>query len=152
MRSVKRRLKIIAFGAVLILFGVFQGGCEYVLTGALTGFSMGLGYIYTTIAERTVSYDIDRMSRAAVLALKKMGISIHDQSKTEGHRRIRARAKDLDITIKLKEITHKSTKIRVNAGHVIIRDKATAVEIIRQTVEVAETLAQKGHFEAASTI
>lgn len=152
MRSVKKRLKIVAFGAVLISLGLFQAGCEYALTGALTGASMGLGYLYATIAEKTVSYDIDRMSRATVLALKKMGISIHAQSKAEGRRRIRAKAKDLDITIKLKEITHKSTKIKVNAGNVIIRDKATALEIIRQTVEVAETLAQKERFEAASII
>jgi len=87
-----------------------------------------------------------------LLALKKMGISIHDQSKAEGQRRIRAKAKDLDITIKLKEITHKSTKIKVNARHVIIKDKATALEIIRQTVEAAEGLGQKERFENASII
>ncbi|MFB0508409.1 MAG: DUF3568 family protein [Thermodesulfobacteriota bacterium] len=152
MRSVKRRLKIIAFGAVLISFGVFQAGCEYAVTGALTGVSMGLGYVYANIAEKTVSFDLDRMSRATVLALKKMGMSIYDQSKTEGQWKIRGKAKDLDITVKLKEITRKSTKIKVNAGNVIIRDKATALEIIRQTVEVAETLAQKERFKAASII
>lgn len=152
MRIVKRRLKIVAFGAVLIFFGFFQAGCEYALTGALTGVSMGLGYIYTTIAERTVAYDLDRMNRAAVVALKKMGISIYDESKAEGETKIRAKAKHLDITVKLKEITHKSTKIKVNAGKVIIRDKATALEIIRQTVEVAKIMGQKERFEAASTI
>jgi len=152
MRPVKRRLKIIAFGAVLILFGVFQAGCEYAVTGALTGVSMGVAYLYTNVAEKTVSFDLDRMSRATLLALKKMGISIHDQSKAEGQRRIRAKAKDLDITIKLKEITHKSTKIKVNARHVIIKDKATALEIIRQTVEAAEGLGQKERFENVSII
>ena len=152
MRSIKRSLKVVAFGAVLILFGVSHTGCEYAVTGALTGVSMGVAYLYTNVAEKTVSFDLDRMSRATLLALKKMGISIHDQSKAEGQRRIRAKAKDLDITIKLKEITHKSTKIKVNARHVIIKDKATALEIIRQTVEIAETLAQKERFENASII
>jgi hypothetical protein len=152
MRSVKRRLKIVAFGVVLILFGVFQAGCEYAVTGAVTGVSMGIAYLYTNVAEKTVSIDLDRMSRATVLALKKMGISIHDQSKAEGQRRIRAKARELDITIKLKEITHKSTKIKVNARYVIIKDKATALEIIRQTVEAAEGLAQKERLETAFTI
>jgi hypothetical protein len=152
MRSVKRRLKIVAFGVVLILFGVFQAGCEYAITGAVTGVSMGIAYLYTNVAEKTVSIDLDRMSRATVLALKKMGISIHDQSKADGKRRIRAKARELDITIKLKEITHKSTKIKVNARYVIIKDKATALEIIRQTVEAAEGLAQKERLETASTI
>jgi hypothetical protein len=152
MRSVKRRLKIVAFGVVLILFGVFQAGCEYAITGAVTGVSMGIAYLYTNVAEKTVSIDLDRMSRATVLALKKMGISIHDQSKADGKRRIRAKARELDITIKLTEITHKSTKIKVNARYVIIKDKATALEIIRQTVEAAEGLAQKERLETAFTI
>ncbi len=152
MRPVKTRLKIIAFGVVLIMFGVFQAGCEYAVTGALTGVSMGIAYLYINVAEKTVSFDLDKMGRATLLALKKMGISIHDQSRVEGQRRIRAKAKDLDITIKLKEITHKSTKIKVNARHVIIKDKATALEIIRQTVEIAETLAQKERLENASII
>jgi len=152
MKIVQKQLKIVAFGAVLIYLGVFQVGCEYALTGALTGVSMGVAYLYTNVAEKTVSFDLDRMSRATVLALKKMGISIHDQSKAEGQRKIRAKAKDLDITIKLKEITHKSTKIKVNARHVIIKDKATALEIIHQTVEAAEGLGQKERFENASII
>ncbi len=152
MRSITRSLKVVAFGVVLILFGGSHTGCEYALTGALTGVSMGVAYLYTNVAEKTVSFDLDRMSRATVLALKKMGMSIHDQSKAEGQRKIRAKAKDLDITIKLKEITHKSTKIKVNARHVIIKDKATALEIIRQSVEAAEGLGQKERFENASII
>jgi hypothetical protein len=152
MKIVKKQLKIVAFGAVLISLGVFQAGCEYAVTGAVTGVSMGVAYLYTNVAEKTVSFDLDRMSRATLLALKKMGISIHDQSKAEGQRKIRAKAKDLEITIKLKEITHKSTKIKVNARNVIIKDKATALEIIRQTVEAAEGLGQKERFENASII
>ena len=93
MKIVKKQLKIVACGAVLISLGVFQAGCEYALTGALTGVSMGVAYLYTNVAEKTVSFDLDRMSRATLLALKKMGISIHDQSKAEGQRKIRAKAK-----------------------------------------------------------
>ena len=152
MKIVKKQLKIVVLGAVLISCGVFQVGCEYAVTGALTGVSMGVAYLYTNVAEKTVSFDLDRMSKATLLALKKMGMSIHDQSKAEGQRKIRAKAKDLEITIKLKEITNKSTKIRVNARNVIIKDKATALEIIRQTVKAAEGLGQKERFENASII
>jgi hypothetical protein len=152
MRTVKRRLMIVALGLLLILVGAFQTGCQYAVTGALTGVTMGIGYLYANIAEKTVAFDLDRMTRATMLAFQKMGISIADESKAEGQRRIRGRAKDLDITVKLKEITHKSTKIKVSARNVIIKDKATALEIIRQTEEVAETLAQKERFETASTI
>lgn len=111
---------------------------------------MGVAYLYTNAAEMTVCCNLNRMGRATLLALRKMGISVCDQSKDEGERKIWAKAKDLDIIIKLKEITHKSTKIRVSARNGIMKDKATALEIIRQSVEAAEDLSQP--LEAASTI
>lgn len=96
---------------------------------------------FANVAEKTVCFDLDRMGRATLLALRKMGIPTYDQSKAEGERRIRARTKDLDITIKLKEITYKSTKIKVNARNGIIKDKATDLEIIHQIEEVAKSIA-----------
>jgi hypothetical protein len=137
---------------LLLSLGVAQAGCEYAATGALTGVSMGIAYLYTNVAERTVCFSMDRMGRASLLALRKMGISVSEQSKDEGARKIRAKTKHLDITIKLKEITPKSTKIKVSARNGILKDKATALEIIRQTVEAAEVIPHKKRFEPASTI
>ena len=146
----KTLVRIVVRALLLVFLGISHAGCEYAATTALTGVSMGVAYLYANVAEKTVCFDLDRMNRATLLALRKMGISICDQSKAEGERKIRAKTKDLDIIIKLKAITHKSTKIKVNARNVIIKDKATALEIIRQTVEAAESLAQKKRFEAAS--
>ena len=142
---------MVARAVLLLLFGIPHAGCEYAATTALTGVSMGVAYIYATVAERTVCCDMDRMRTAALTALRKMGISICDQSKDVGETKIRAETKDLHITIKLKKITHKSTKIKVSARKGIIKDKATALEIIRQAVEEAESLAQEGRVTAAST-
>jgi len=150
MRLRKTWIRMVARAALLLLLGVPHAGCEYAATTALTGVSMSIAYLYTSIAERTVCCDLDRMGKAALLALKKMGISICDQSKDGGERKIRAETKDLHITIKLKEITQKSTKIKVSARHLIMKDKATALEIIRQTVEEAENLAQEEGIKAAS--
>ena len=144
-------VRIVVRVVLLASLGVAQAGCEYAATTALTGVSMGVAYLYTSVAERTVCFTIDRMGRASVLALGKMGISVSEQSKDEGQRKIKAKTKDLDITIKLKEITPQSTKIKVSARNGILKDKATALEIIRQTVEAAEGLTQKKRFEAAST-
>lgn len=135
-----------------VIFRNFYDSWDYAATTALTGVSMGVAYIYANVAEKTVCFDLDRMGRSTLLALRKMGIPIYYQSKAEGERRIRAMTKDLDITIKLKEITYKSTKIKVNARNGIIKDKATDLEIIHQTEEVAKSIAQKGRFEDASTI
>jgi hypothetical protein len=152
MRIKKTTVPIIVRVVLVLLFGVSHAGCEYAVTGALTGVSMGIAYLYANVAEKTVCFDLDRMGRASELALRKMGISIYDQSSTERETKIRAKTEDLEITIRLKEITHKSTKIKVNARHAIIKDRATALAIIHQTVEVAETLPSKKQFEAAFTI
>jgi hypothetical protein len=143
-------VRIIVRVVLLLFLGISHAGCEYAVGPALTGVSMGVAYLYTNIAERTVCCNLDRMGRATLLALRKMGISVCDQSKDESERKIWAKAKDLDIVIKLKEITHKSTKIRVSARNGIMKDKVTAFEIIRQSVEAAEALSQP--LEAASTI
>jgi hypothetical protein len=147
----KALVRIVVRAALLLSLGVAQAGCEYAATTALTGVSMGVAYLYTSVAERTVCFNMDRMGRASVLALRKMGISVFEQSKDEGARKIRAKTKDLNITIKLKEVTPKSTKIKVSARNGILKDKATALEIIRQTVEAAESLAREKRFEAVST-
>jgi hypothetical protein len=146
----KTWIRMVARAVLLLLLGVPHAGCEYAATTALTGVSMGVAYVYMNIAERTVCCELDRMGKAASLALKKMGISICNQSKDGGQRKIRAETKDLHITIKFKEITPKSTKIKVSARHLIMKDKATALEIIRQTVEEAESLAQEEGITAAS--
>ncbi len=152
MKLKKTTVRLIVRVIIVLLFGVTQAGCEYAVTTAVTGVSMGIAYLYMSVAERTVSFDLNRMGRASVMALNKMGISICDQSTAQGETKIWAKAKDLDITVKLKEITAKSTKMKVDARHVIIKDKATALEIIRQTVELAEELSQKERTEASYAI
>jgi hypothetical protein len=148
----KKTLVRIVVRTVLLLFlGVAQAGCEYAVGPTLTGVSMGVAYLYSNIAERTVCCSLDKMKRATVSALNKMGIPVHDQSEADGERKIRAKTKDLDITIKLKEITDKSTKIKVSARNGILKDKATALEIIRQSVEAAENLSREKGFKAVST-
>jgi hypothetical protein len=147
----KAVIRIIVRAVLLLSLGAAQAGCEYAATTAITGVSMGVAYLYTNVAERTVCFSLDRMGSATILALKKMGIAVHDQSKARDESKIRAKTKDLDIVIKLKAITDKSTKIKVSARNGILKDKATALEIIRVSVEAAETLPQEKGFKAAST-
>jgi hypothetical protein len=147
----KTLVRILVRTVLLLSLGVAQAGCEYAATTAITGVSMGIAYLYTNVAERTVCCSLDKMGRATLLALGKMGIPVHDQSEADGERKIRAKTKGLDIIIKLNEITHKSTKIKVSARNGLLKDKATALEIIRQSVEAAENLSQEEGFKAVST-
>jgi len=117
-------------------------GCQLAVPVCLSGVSMGAAYMYTSLAEQTFSYDLDKLSRAALTALTKMGMVVVRQSLEEGNRHIEAKATELSISIKLKPITSKSTKMRVNARKGILLDKATALEIIRQTSSEAARIAR----------
>jgi hypothetical protein len=103
---------------------------------------MGVAYYYMNVTEKTSVYDLDTMNKACLLALKSMGFTVGNQSKDEdGNRKINAKAEALDITIKLKKITPKCTKIKVTASRdVFIRDKATSAEIIIQAERTAELM------------
>ncbi len=103
---------------------------------------MGVAYYYMNISEKTCVYDLDTMNRASLVTLKRMGFKLGEQSKDEdGDRKIKADSEDLNIIVKLKKVTHKCTKIKVTARkNVVIRDKATAAEIILQTEKTAELM------------
>jgi len=65
--------------------------------------------------------------------LKKMDIKTIDDYKTVDGRTIIAATKELDIAIDLEEVTSKTTQIKVDARkRVLLKDKATAAEIINQ--------------------
>ena len=135
-------IAVVSLAVCLALSSLIFTGCAVVAPIALTSTSMGVAYYYMNVSEKTCVYDLDTMCRASQLTLKRMGFKLGEQSKDEdGDRKIKADSEDLNITIKLKKITHKCTKIKVTARKsVVIRDKATAAEIIMQTEKTAELM------------
>jgi len=146
MASSKRSIEIAALVACLSVLCLCSTGCQVALPLAITGTSMGVAYYYMNVAEKTCVYDLDTMTKASALTLKRMGFTIGEQSTDEdGDRKIKAEAEDLDVMIKLKRITDKCTKIKITASEdVVMRDKATAFEIIFQTEKAAEQLVKRG--------
>ncbi len=140
MKPKKSSRKILIIAPLLLLFCIFQTGCEYAGSLALTGVTMGIAYYYTNVADQTFSFDLERMNRASLMTLKRLGFAIRDQTIEEEERKIKAETEDLDIIIKLKWITHTCTKVTVKVREGIKMDKATALELIVQTGEMAEKL------------
>lgn len=142
MKPRKKSAEIILLITLILLFCFFHTGCQYAAPLALTSTSMGIAYYYTNVAEKTCCFDLDRMTRATLQALRKMGFSICDQSMTEGERmiRIKAETENLDIIIKLKKVTSKCTKIKVKVREGAKMDKATGIEIVCQIEEAAKGL------------
>ena len=117
-----------------VFFFILLSGCAAV---ALTGAGVGVSYTLSNVAYRSFSSPGDQVHKATVDALKKMGIKIVDDYKTENGRTIIASTKELDIVIDLEEVTSKTTQIKVDARkRVVLKDKATAAEIINQVGKI----------------
>jgi hypothetical protein len=120
----------------IIFFLPLVSGCTAV---ALTGAGAGISYTLSNVAYRSFSFPVDRVHQATIDALKKMDIKIIDDSKSEEGRTITATTKELDIVIHLEEVTSKTTQVKVDARkRVVLKDKATAGEIINQVGKILE--------------
>jgi hypothetical protein len=131
-------LILIAF-LFLLLFG---SGCASIVVSAMgTGASMGIPYVLTASADRTLNFSFEDVNEATPKVLKKMDLVVVNQSQLKNGERIVAAADELDITIDMEVITKMVTKVSIDAkkGN-FVKDKATAEEIINQ---LEKTLAQK---------
>jgi hypothetical protein len=118
----------------IVLFLPIVSGCTAI---ALTGAGAGISYTLSNVAYRSFSFPVDRVHQATIDALKKMDIKILDDSKSEEGRTITAMTKELDIVIHLEEVTSKTTQVKVDARkRVVLKDKATAGEIINQVGKI----------------
>ena len=107
-----------------------QSGCVAL---ALTGAASGIEYTVTNVAYRTFTSPEKKVHAAAVRALKKMGISLDVEDEIDGGHFLKGETPDLTITVEVKSVTNKATKVSVDARkNLIIKDKAVAVEIISQ--------------------
>jgi len=135
-------IAVVCLAVFLSVSALLFTGCQVVAPIALTTSPMGVAYYYMNVSEKTCVYDLDTMNRASMVTLKRMGFKLGEQSRDEdGDRKIKANTEELNVTVKLKKVTAKCTKIKVTARkNVVIRDKATAAEIILQTEKTAELM------------
>lgn len=130
-----------------VLFGIFammlwQTGCAQVLVpGTIAG--AGELYRYSTgnIAQQTFFGNPDQVIAAAEKALKKMNIELTgiDRSGTEAV--VSAETAELKIRVELQPVTPTVTRVVINAAkNHVVKDKATANEILSQIQLAMETL------------
>jgi len=128
--------------SILYLFSLCISGCATIAISALgVGAGLGIPYVFTNCADRTVNFSLDQVNRAAPLVLKKMDIVVYARTWTQTGETIRATADEIDIQIEMQRVTSKTTRITVDAKKSqFVKDRATAEEIIKQ-LEI--TLAKK---------
>ncbi len=116
------------------LLGCAEIGLTVPAAAAVSGGAAGVNYSVTNNAYKTISYPIADVETALNRALKKMDIKETELKREVDKVGISAVAGDLDIHIDLEKITPTVTRIEVSAKKdLIIKDKATATEIIVQT-------------------
>lgn len=100
----------------------------------------GVAYTVTNVAYKTVSYPVKRVEAATRGALRRMAIKEDTREVLEdGTLRITAKTEKLVIYIDLEKITPATTQIKVNAVRAtVLKDKATATEIIEETEKILD--------------
>jgi hypothetical protein len=112
-----------------------MGGCAAVgLTALGVGAAVGVSHTLNGIVYRTFSEPLPKVKRATLTALSQMEIPVEKVEKTEQGERIKAKASNRAIEVEFESLTPKATRMRVTAdSHGLIKDSATATEIILQT-------------------
>jgi Protein of unknown function (DUF3568) len=117
-------------------------GCAAVaLTAGGVGLSTGVSHTLGGIVYKTFAAPQAKVRRSTVAALGRMQIKIVE-AKREGNKEvITARASDREIEIEIEALTPNTTRLAVTAikDGGLLRDSATATEIILQTEKLVGT-------------
>jgi len=117
-------------------------GCVPVaVTAAGVGMASGVSHTLGGIVYKTFAAPQTKVQRATVAALRKMQVKVTETKREDNKELITARAADRDIEIEIEALTPNTTRITVvvkkDGG--LIRDSATATEIILQTEKLVGT-------------
>jgi hypothetical protein len=117
-------------------------GCAAVaLTVGGVGLATGVSHTLGGIVYKTFSAPEPKVRRSTMAALKRMQIDIVETKRDGNKELIQARASDREIEIEIESLTPKTTRMTVTATKEssLIRDSATATEIILQTEKLVGT-------------
>jgi hypothetical protein len=119
----------------LVLCAMLSGCVAVALTAAGVGMATGVSHTLGGIVYRTFAAPQTKVRRSTVAALGRMQIKVVESTQDGNKEVIKARASDRDIEVQIEALTPNTTRIAVTATKDggLIRDAATATEIILQT-------------------
>ena len=127
---------------LLVLAVTVLPGCAAVaLTAGGVGLGTAVSHTLGGIVYKTFAAPQTKVRRSTVAALGRMQIKVVDTKVQGSTETIRARAADRDIEIEIESLTPNTTRLTVTAKKDggLIRDSATATEIILQTEKLVGT-------------
>lgn len=122
---------------VLVLILSLQGCAAVALTAGGIAAGVGVNYTMSGIAYKTVIAPVPETRLATLKTLNRMQVKVlQDEATYEGWE-ITGEASDRNIDIELEELTPTTTRMRVTVdkGQILFKDRATATEIIAQSVQ-----------------
>lgn len=124
--------------ALALILTVCLSGCDPVsLTAASLGAATGITHTLGGIIYKTFTAPMKTVENASVRAMKDMGIEVTSRTTNEnGERVIVGKARNRDIELLLEPLTKQTTRIRAIARNGLLKDSATATEIVLQTERV----------------
>jgi hypothetical protein len=131
---------LLCAGLAAIAFSL--NGCVAVaLTAVGVGMATGVSHTLGGIVYKTFAAPQPKVRRSTVAALGRMQIHIVESSHDGTTEVIKARAADRNIEVEIEALTPNTTRLTVTAvkDGGIIRDAATATEIILQTEKLVGT-------------
>jgi hypothetical protein len=121
---------------LLALVSLSLGGCAAVALTALgVGMATGVGHTLGGMVYKTFTAPQAQVKRATHGALQRMQVKVVKAQRNGSVETILAKAGDRDIDIELEALTPGTTRMKVTAKQDggILRDGATATEVILQT-------------------
>jgi hypothetical protein len=124
--------------AALLLLTFGTAGCDPItLTAASLGAGLGVSHTLGGIIYKTFTAPMKTVEDGSVVAMRDMGVKVVSRSTNKmGERVINATAKDREIEVLLEPLTTRTTRMRVIASNGLLKDSATAQEIMLQTERV----------------
>jgi hypothetical protein len=134
----KRTLLRLVSGAVI---ATLSGCAAVALTAGGVGLSTGVSHTLGGIVYKTFAAPQAKVRRSTVAALGRMQIKIVEAKRDGNKEVITARASDREIEIEIEALTPNTTRLAVTAikDGGLLRDSATATEIILQTEKLVGT-------------
>ncbi len=128
--------------ATIVLTCLALAGCVPVAVTAVgVGMATGVGHTLSGMVYKTFTTPQANVKHATLGALNRMQIRVVDAKRNGSTEVIKAKAGDREIEIELEALTPNTTRMLVTAkkDSGILRDGATATEIILQTEKLVGT-------------
>ena len=127
-----------SIGIILVSTWLLGGCAAVALTTLGVGMATGVSHTLGGIVYKTFTAPQPTVRRATMTALNRMQIQVTKAKRSGSSETITARAGDRDVEIELEALTPNTTRMNVTARKDagILRDGATATEIILQTERI----------------